>query len=116
MGLFSKKPRPGNQAFNEYADAMGPWIERLQAAREGGAIITTVAEAVDTAGDVPPLGLQRVSGSVDRDLALATSRAWINMQADRLSRKDLLRGETERFWQQLADELWSSINQGIKRV
>jgi hypothetical protein len=116
MGLFSKKPSAGNQVFSEYADVMRLWMERLQRAREAGANITTVSEAVDAAGDVPPLGLQRLPGSVDRDLALATARAWINMEADRLSRKDLLRGSSERFWQELADALWSAIAKGIKKT
>jgi hypothetical protein len=102
--------------FSEYADVMQQWMERLQSAREAGANIATVSEAVDAAGDVPPLGLQRVPGSVDRDLALATARAWISMEADRLSRKDLLRGSSERFWEELADALWSAIAEGIRQT
>ena len=115
MGLFSKKPSPGEQVFNEYADGMRPWMERLQRARESGREITTVGDAVDAAGDVPSLGVHRLSGSVERDKAFYTARAWINMEADRLSRRDLLRGGESGFWQNMADELWAVRDHGIKQ-
>ena len=115
MGLFSKKPSPGEQVFADYADAMRPWMERLQVAREAGTEIATVGDAVDAAGDVPSLGLQRLAGSYERDRALSAARAWISMEADRLSRRDVLRGSETWFWQSMADELWSARDYGIKQ-
>ena len=115
MGLFSKKPSPGEQVFNEYADVMRPWMERLQKAREAGREITTVGDAVDAAGDVPSLGLQRLTGAVERDKAFYAARAWINMEADRLSRKDFASGSGSEFWQSMADELWAVRDHGIKQ-
>jgi hypothetical protein len=115
VGLFSKKPSPGEEVFNEYADAMRPWMERLQKERESGSEITTVGDAVNAAGDVPSLGLQRLTGSAERDRAFYAARAWINMEAERLSRRDLLRGGESGFWQSMADELWAARDHGIRQ-
>ena len=91
MGLFSKKPKPGDQAFDQYVDAMRPWIERLQAAREAGTEIITVGDAVDAAGDVPALAVQGLT-SFERDSAVSTGSAWISMEADRMSAKGCASG------------------------
>jgi|SRR5215213_7883693 hypothetical protein len=115
MGLFSKKPSPGDQAFSDYADAMGPWMERLQTAREAGTEISTMGDAVRVAGDVPALPIHQLSGSAQRDTAIYAARAWISSQANRLSRKDVLRGADTSFWQNMADELWSAKDNGIKQ-
>jgi hypothetical protein len=114
MGLFSKKPKPGDQAFSDYADAMRPWMERLQRAREAGTDITTVGDAVDAAGDVPALSAHGLT-SFERDTAVSAARAWINMEAGRMSRKDVLRGADPTFWENMADELWSAKEHGIKQ-
>ncbi|HZA71900.1 MAG TPA: hypothetical protein VE476_03220 [Propionibacteriaceae bacterium] len=114
MGLFSKKPKPGDQAFSQYVDAMRPWMTRLQAAREAGTEIITVGDAVDAAGDVPALPVHGLT-SYERDSAVSAASAWISMEADRMSRKDVLRGADMSFWQNMADELWSARDNGIKK-
>jgi len=115
MGLFSsKKPSPGEQAFADYSNAMRAWMDRLQRARESGTEIATVEDAFDVAGNVPSLGLQRLTGSYERDRAFYAAQAWLNMEADKLSRRDVLRGGESSFWENMADELWAAKDQGIK--
>lgn len=115
MGIFNKKPEPGVQVFNEYTEATGPWIERVQNARASGAGLTSFEDAVEIAGDVPALALRRLSGSYDRDRALYATQAWLASQADRLSRQDLLQGRDQQFWQDLNDALWSSAGAEVKQ-
>ena len=111
MGLFSKKPDEEQEVFNEYADAMLLWCQRVNDARDTGADVATTSTIIQAAGQRPKLNIERLASRSDRDAAIAAARAWVGMEADKLARQDVLRGRSADFWGQIGDYLYADLPQ-----
>ena len=111
MGLLSKKPEDDQAVFDEYADSMLLWCQRVNQAREARAGDETPSAIIQTAGQRPTLNIERLASRWDRDSAIAAARAWVRMEADKLARQDVLRGRSADFWSQIGEYLYSDLPQ-----
>jgi len=111
MGLFSKKPDEEQEVFDDYADAMLLWCQRVNQARDAGADVATTSAIIQAAGQRPRLNIERLASRTDRDAAIAAARVWVGMEADKLARQDVLRGRPADFWKQIGDYLYSDLPQ-----
>ncbi|MEU4191354.1 hypothetical protein AB0E69_05610 [Kribbella sp. NPDC026611] len=109
MGLFKKKPDVQDEVIDEYIEAVRAWCRRLREARDGGADVTVASAIIAAAGEVPQLAVERLALPSQRDLAISTARAWLSMEAGRLSRQDVLNGRSESYWVQIGDLLYSDL-------
>lgn len=111
MGLFSKKPNQSQQVVEAYIAAARPWCARLNEARDEGIDVATRVAIVRVAGDLPKLDTQRIDLQSRRDEAIATARAWLSAETDRLSRQDVLQGRSTDFWTEVGGILYSDLPQ-----
>ena len=109
MGLFSKKPELWKTIFDEYTTTVGAWCQRLRDARDAGAEISTSAGIITAVGPAPQLAVQHLPGSYEGDRAISAARAWLDIEAGRLSRADVLQGRSGDFWQHTVEWLYSDL-------
>jgi len=109
MGMFSRKPKPQDEVFEEYRTAVRSWCERLAKARDAGQDVDTADGVITAAGNPPQLDVQRLSSRVDQGITIEAASYWLSGEADRLTRQDVRAGRFDNWWQVIGTFLCADL-------